>query len=595
MRPTSHPIGSFPDARERRRSRLRRPVLWGLLGCALPLALGAQDTRAPSAADSDAGAPARACPLGRVGRIEVRNHSLFAPEDVEGRRFEWALRLANWAHVRTRSDYLRGELLFSEGDCWNPESLDESVRWLRAKSFIARVEGTPTMEADSTWVVRIETWDEWTTQLSILADVQDRIQFKGVSLAEQNLAGIGLRAAASYRKFREQDDRSLAIEARSLFATRMGAEVSVGRTREGVSLSAQVTRPFVGEVGRGSFAVRAWHQDFWYSFIAAGPGDVTNVVLPLEEKGGQFRLARRWGRPGSLFTLGGDFSAIRRTVSGPLRQVIAGDFEGALPLPDSVAPTLGSGAVPQSWVRVALTTGIRRVSFTSRRGLELVSGVQDVATGSEWTVTLGRTVGTWGTAPLDYYAILTGFLAGASGPLAGRLAFEADGRRVDRVEPGAPRLRGMGLAGHAKGYYQSGGALSQTLEAGLRVAARWRTDFNYQTVLGGMEGVRSYRDDELPAGAVLVGRVEERINFPWLRPAVDLGVTVFGDLGAGWANGVPFAVDTGWRGAVGAGLRLGFPAGTSSNTRVELAWPVGGPAGRGPVFRVYLNPTSTSR
>ena len=56
-----------------------------------------------------------------------------------------------------------------------------------------------------------------------------------------------------------------------------------------------------------------------------------------------------------------------------------------------------------SFARVGIRLGVRRLRFVTRTGLDLVSGVQDVALGNELTVTLGRTLGTWGSGPRDTY------------------------------------------------------------------------------------------------------------------------------------------------------------------------------------------------
>jgi hypothetical protein len=50
---------------------------------------------------------------------------------------------------------------------------------------------------------------------------------------------------------------------------------------------------------------------------------------------------------------------------------------------------------------------------------------------------------------------------------------------------------------------------------------------------------------------------------------------LFGDVGRGWDGDVPFAIDSGWRGTAGAGLRVGFPAGTRGVLRVDAAFPLG--------------------
>lgn len=116
----------------------------------------------------------------------------------------------------------------------------------------------------------------------------------------------------------------------------------------------------------------------------------------------------------------------------------------------------------------------------------------------------------------------------------------------------------------------------------------------FQLALGGANGVRSHVDYELPAARTLVMRVEEQWNPGLFEPNADVGLTFFADVGRGWAGAVPFGTDSGWRHGAGAGLRLGFPAGTGTVLRVEVAWPTSDGAG-GTVFRAYWSKVETSR
>jgi hypothetical protein len=69
---------------------------------------------------------------------------------------------------------------------------------------------------------------------------------------------------------------------------------------------------------------------------------------------------------------------------------------------------------------------------------------------------------------------------------------------------------------------------------------------------------------------------------------MNLGFTVFADAGRIWGGDVPYGSDTQWTGAVGGGIRIGFPAGTRGVARLDLALPLGAGSGRGPIFRVTL-------
>jgi hypothetical protein len=80
--------------------------------------------------------------------------------------------------------------------------------------------------------------------------------------------------------------------------------------------------------------------------------------------------------------------------------------------------------------------------------------------------------------------------------------------------------------------------------------------------------------------------IEDRLVLPWPPPTdVDLGLTVFSDIGRVWPGDVPFGVDSGWKAGVGFGLRIGFPPRTRNVWRTDIVFPVGA-GGGDPIFRV---------
>ena len=114
-------------------------------------------------------------------------------------------------------------------------------------------------------------------------------------------------------------------------------------------------------------------------------------------------------------------------------------------------------------------------------------------------------------------------------------------------------------------------------------------DTPFQLTMGGRGAVRGLEEEDFPAGRRVLLTLEDRILVHWPAPELfDMGFTLFADAGRGWSGEVPWGVDSGWKGAVGAGLRLGFPAGTRVVARLDLAFPLGMDSSRGPIFRVTL-------
>src|SRR5690606_3688562 len=107
-------------------------------------------------------------------------------------------------------------------------------------------------------------------------------------------------------------------------------------------------------------------------------------------------------------------------------------------------------------------------------------------------------------------------------------------------------------------------------------AGGWETRTPFQLTLGGRFGVRGYDEHDFPGGPRAIFSLEDRGYFGWpFRENLDLGGTLFIDVGHTWPGDAPFGVASGWRAAAGLGLRGAFPAGGRTTYRIDLAWPIG--------------------
>src|SRR5262245_50683702 len=79
----------------------------------------------------------------RIRTIEIKVNEIF-----EGENLEWFYRAANSIKPETREHVVRRELLFKEGDVYDPFRIQESARFLRALPFLRQVFITPTFDGD---------------------------------------------------------------------------------------------------------------------------------------------------------------------------------------------------------------------------------------------------------------------------------------------------------------------------------------------------------------------------------------------------------------------------------------------------------------
>ncbi|MEX0935929.1 MAG: BamA/TamA family outer membrane protein [Gemmatimonadota bacterium] len=534
-----------------------------------------------------------ACPDGRISEIFIDTHSIFDPEDIpEAGPLTWAYELANSAHVSTRESFLRGELLFREGDCYDETVLRETARILRQFRFLARADVFGIPQPDGSHHVLVDTRDEWSTKFTLSVRFEDRVHFDGASLFEENFLGRGATLGVFRVDREEKRDVGGALEIPRLFGTGLDARLVANRTRVGEGIDQLLTYPFDDELDRYALRQRVSRDRDLFAYSLPAGGEFTHVVTPLEVQRMEVSGARRFGVPGKLWMLGGGVSFERVRVGGTdeTEVVYGGDFSLREAMStDRFLDPLQSQSVSRKATRVNAVFGVRRLEFTTRSGLDAVGGVQDLPVGGKALLSLGRSIGATGNnGSGDTFARLE-LLHGRVGErTVSVLAGSLEGRREDARRFVGPSWRDVLFEGDAFLYLIPGRPLDQTLVLRAAVQGGWDTTSPFQLTLGGPNGVRGYTEHELPGARRVLFSLEDRFRLTGpFGDFVDLGLTGFADLGRIWEGDVPYGVDSAWRGTVGAGLRVGFPAGSSTVLRADIAFPVGpGASGSRPVFRI---------
>lgn len=598
--PDSTLVGSTPATRAPEVLILLRRPIPVPRGHLLPWVAVLLLAAAPASGSAAAQEPQQAdvCPDGRISHIFVDNRSIFDVDELGGGAFVRGFyNLANALHFRTRQSFIRRELLFREGDCYDPFLLEESGRILRRYIFIARADVFAVAQPDGTKHVVVYTQDEWTTRVDLGVSFDEGLQVETLEISEENVAGRGAQAAVFYRQRLERRDVGGRLTLPRLLGTRARGSVSVGRTRDGSFVGQGVVYPFVGEVGR--FAMRqTYHRRdelFPYAVTGMGP-DVSHLLLPFHDERMELSFAGRMGSPGSLTLLGAGLSRETldfRDFPGSLEIVRDADFGRPEPAPDGSDGYLLGQTRASSTTRLNLFVGQRNVRFVRAVGLDPLAGVQDVLLGTDVGLTLGRGIGALSGSSLphsdDLYARLRLFAGHDPGPSYLFFAAGLEGRQVYSGNAGGDGWRDVIGEADLYGYLRASALPGQTLFLRASGAGGWAMDTPFQLTLGGRSGVRGFHEEEYPGARRILLSAEHRTLVRWPAPdAFDMGFTLFADAGRMWGGAVPFGSDVGWRGSVGGGLRLGFPAGTRGVVRMDLAFPLAHGQDRGPIFRVTL-------
>jgi hypothetical protein len=528
----------------------------------------------------------------------VDNHSIFDLDQLAASgSLRGIYRLANTLHVKTRESFIRGELLFQVGDCLDPFLLEESERLLRQYVFMARVDIFAVPQPDGTQHVVVDTQDEWTTRIDFGPSFDGGFRVETLELSEENVAGRGAQASVFFRQRNERKELGARLNLPRLFGSRTDAAVSAGRTRVGTFLDQGVAYPFVGEVGR--FAVRqSYHRrDELFPYVVSGDDvDYSHLLLPFLDERVEISTAVRVGRPGSFTLLGVGITREKLDFGGyPGSLEIArdNDFGDTDAAPAALADVVRGQVYAASTTRLNFFVGQRNLRFTRVRGLDALRGDQDIRLGTDVGLTLGRSVGFLSGTSLahadDLYGRLRVFAAHDPGTSFLFFSGALEGRQIFARGAGGDGWRDVLGEIDLYGYLRSRKTPGQTFFARISASGGWATDTPFQLTLGGRRGVRGLAEEDFPGGRRLVLTLEDRIVMPWPVPELlDLGFTLFADAGRMWAGEVPWGVDSAWRGAVGAGIRFGFPSGTRGLVRMDLAFPLGAEASGSPIFRVTL-------
>lgn len=543
------------------------------------------------------------CAAGMITGIDIDNRDIFDLEQIGQRRFSWAFKLANTLHVRTRRDFIRRELLFQDGDCHDSFLLEESERILRGYGFISQASVTSIAQTDGSHRVSVETQDEWTTQMDLGIGFDEGLRLETLELTEENFLGRAMELEFFLQERREMRDYGVRFRSNRVLGSRWDSQLMLGRTRVGEFYGAGFSYPFVGEVGRYGASVLFDRRDDLFSYALPAGGtfadpEFSNVVVPFTIERVHLATAARRGTPGNLTMLGVGLTRESLRFNG---------FPGSISLirdnsfgePEPADPDIASLVAAQTrsgWkTRVNLLLGWRKVRFVRRQGLDALRGVQDVLVGSDLGLTVGVNPGRIGSGGVDATDDIYTRIRHAAGFEAGPLLFssqlQVEGRNVISGSEQLGRSWHDVLAEvDAFFYLQPNGPEGHSFVGRIAAAGGNNVTFPFQVTLGGREAIRGLRTNEFPGGSRMIASLEARRAFNWPAPDVfDFGYTVFVDAGQTWKGDAPFGVDSGWQAAVGAGIRLGLPEGTSGVARLDIAVPVTGGRGLSDlVFRVSM-------
>ncbi len=547
---------------------------------------------APESA-AQAAQAAQACAMGTISEITFNRQKPFLPAATsEEASLGWLFRGLNSIHITTKERVVRWEILFEEGDCFDPVLLQDSERQLRDAPYIADAQVRSDQLADGSHRVSVTTLDDWALTAGLTFSFDGALDFSSFSFAANNLVGTGTSLAYSSGTYRVRKRKGFLARQPNLLGSRIDAALLFGDTRSGRYFSESLFRPYAGESGQNAFRQSVHQRDEPFGYSVGPSLGYTQTLLRFEAEQYEVTYQRRIGdEAGPRLVAGVGFS--REVVRFPfgaegVQIVFDDDFDEPMAAPAEAIDEVAPQALDYATNRVSFTIGVRSLRFGTKAGLDALRATQDIQLGSTLTLNVAPGIPLGDDNVSDVLTRVGSSIGHAAGPLYlfARGGFQA--RNVSRDEDGGPtgwrdilwELNGIGYWAFSE---------NSTLVSRIQYTSGSRMDRPFQPTLGGREAVRGYDVDAFPGAQRFLATLEQRISLPGIRvPFADVGLAGFVDAGKMWAGGVPYGADSDWKAGVGVGIRVGVPAAGESVFRVDLGIPVTGQREeQGVVLRLY--------
>jgi hypothetical protein len=168
--------------------------------------------------------------------------------------------IANGLKASTKESVIRTELLFKEGDAFDPYLLRQTARNLRLQRYLRDIKVVPTFDGDAVDVV-VSARDSWTLIPYLSYSSGTGQKNRGVGITEGNLLGGATRVDTRYQ---EQDSRktyAIGVTDPQFLGTRHNFNAGFADRSDGQVYQAGIGLPFRHLLQRDSWSMEFSRQD----------------------------------------------------------------------------------------------------------------------------------------------------------------------------------------------------------------------------------------------------------------------------------------------------------------------------------------------
>lgn len=489
-----------------------------------------------------------------IHTVLIRPHNIFDLEQPGENSFMY--RLANKLHITTRPEVIRQQVLFSSGDNFSSQRLEETERLLRANGYIQDANVTPLLNEDGTVDVEVATSDTWTMAPTLSFSRAGGTNNSEIGIKDKNLLGRGIAVEAFYSSDVDRDSTVLKVVDKNLGNSWYRLKLDLEDSSDGYTRGIRLEKPFYALASPDAHGISYYDNDRIDSYY-----DLGKVVGEYRHESRNYEVFRGWSaglKDGwvTRYSAGLGFDEHRFASTDNAQydvNVIPGDRRLFYPF---------------------LSVERLENDFEETHNLNQISRTEDHYLGTRFSARLGfasRSLGSDRDAWLVDATAESGF-----GDLDRKSVFVSASLK-SRIESGA--LQDFGLQGEAR-YYSRRSDKRLFFASGSGFYGR-NLDPDHQLLLGGDTGLRGYPLRYQAGDRNVLFTIEQRYFTDWYPFRLfRVGGAVFFDAGRMWGQGGLETEKLGWLRDIGVGLRLGSTrSGLGNMVHIDLAHPLDGKPG----------------
>ncbi len=522
-----------------------------LVAAELPAAADSERPAAIAPTDDMAAPESSDVPLGTpIARVVLVQENIFdlSKEDENN----WLYRLMNRLHIVTRPATIRSQLLFAEGEGFDPRLIAESERLLRENKYLYDASISPEVNIDGELEIDVLTRDVWTLTPEITISRGGGENKTIFGIEESNLFGTGRRILLSHEDDVDRSGNVFGYYDRQLGSSWTGISVSIADNSDGHSNFVSVEKPFHALDARSARGFSYFDDDRRSTFYDLG------------DEAAEYRHERDYYLVYGGLSQGLSDGWVRRWTYG------AGYDENIFgPAIDPELPAV----IPENRKLVYPFVGYEVLEdrYETSMNHNQMDRSEDFYLGTRLAVSLGWSDTDFGA---DRDALIYSFSANHSIGSLQHHALLLSGDLDARLEDSDTTNATFDIIGT---YYwtQSEKLLFFTH---LASTVGHNLDTDHVVEIGGDNGLRGYPLRYQSGDSSVVLSVEQRYFTDWYPfRLVRVGGAVFFDVGRVWGPNAIDSENLGWLTDVGVGLRFApTRLGTTKVFHLDIAFPLGG-------------------